>query len=101
MEPTTTVTILMRKVEGMGGKQVRVRVLEQYDVGSQFPTLGHQSSGVSQPSVVRYAIIFPTSCVILCMPSERDVLACFERLTSGPGVMQRLVVILPVYLLLF
>jgi hypothetical protein len=34
-------------------------------VGSQFPTLNHQGSGPFQPSVVRYAILFPTFYVML------------------------------------
>jgi hypothetical protein len=69
-------------------------------VGSQFPTLDRQGSGFSQPSVVRYAVLFPTSCVMLCTLPKRDAPACLECLGSAPSITQKLGVIFPVRLLL-
>jgi hypothetical protein len=70
------------------------------DVSSQFPTLGHQGRGSFQPLVTRYAVLFPTSCVILYVLSKHDTLACFVCLGFGPSVTQRPAVIFPIYLLL-
>jgi hypothetical protein len=70
------------------------------NLGSQFPTLDRQGSGFSQPSVVRYAVLFPPSCIMLCILPKRDALACLERLGSAPSITQKLGVIFPVRLLL-
>ena len=56
------------------------------DVGSQFQTSEHQGSRSFRPLVVRSTVLFPTSCVVLYMPSKRDVSACFEWFGPSPGV---------------
>ena len=105
IESMTMVTIVTTKIEERG-EVVSCPLVSRFSfvswsgVGSQFSILDHQGRGFSQPSIVRYVVMSPTSYVMLYMLSKPDALACFECLGSGPSIAQKMRVGCPVHPLL-
>jgi hypothetical protein len=56
------------------------------DVGSQIPMSDHQDSRSFQPSVVRYAVLFPTFYAMLYALSDRDSLVTAFECVDTVGI---------------
>ena len=75
IESMTMVTIVTTKIEERGEVVLcplvsRFAFASWSSVISQFPIFDHQGCGFSQPLIARYAVMFPTSYVmLLCFPN--------------------------------